>query len=203
MDKEEFITNTASQLWDEMQSNSGIRDELNALELYSMENFMDKIVNYDLRLNENPFLLDFLTRKGESFASIKSKYMPPEHLSIQVSFNGRNILGFEILPKAGTADGVYQASATSLGYLFRSDCQSSLYVAAADPSHPQNDYCKNYLRGLCSLSSWSQIYARFSLAAAFVGPELVDKALIAADCLNLEEMKEMAEADEFNEQDSV
>jgi hypothetical protein len=76
-----------------------------------------------------------------------------------------------------------------------------VYVSAIDDTHPQSKECRDYLRGACSLPSYSQIYARFSLAAAFVGEDLVNKALIASDCLTLEEMKELAEADEFQDQD--
>lgn len=203
MNKEDFQKTKARELWEGMIANENIKSELESLDISSLDQLMQRFVRYDLDLASHPFLNEYLGSNAESMAHLKADFMPAEHLSIKVDYNGRNIFGYEVFPAPGIASSLCGVLTNSIENLLSYTCHPSLYVAASDKSHTQHLKAAETLRNYSSLSSWSQIYARFSLAAAFIGEDLVNKALSMSDCLVLEEMKEMAEAESFQDQDSV
>lgn len=203
MTNEEFKEVKSRELWEQMINNENIKSELDNLEIDSFDAFMARQVLRDISHDDPPFLKEFSLKNLETLASLKLSYIPKEHLSIQISYCGQNIMGWSVMPRIGEGESIWYSVYSSLGALFQRDCSSGFYVAAVDKDKPETERVREYLRGATSLSSYSQIYARFNLAAAYVGKDLVNKALIAADCLTLDELKELAEADSFQDQDSV
>ena len=68
---------------------------------------------------------------------------------------------------------------------------------------PNSEFLRATLRNLFELPSYSNIYGYLDMIAAFTSPELLNRALKACECLTMEEVKEIALAEENQTMDSV
>ena len=197
MSRDEFKTTASQELWQALTSNENAKKELDDLGIESFEEFMKIKIHDPLKFKDSPFIRNINSVHAEKFASLVPFYLEGDFLSIQVNYGGRNIMGISTPVVGGTWRDMLIATHDSFTRLLGTDCNPDFYVGAVNG---QSGY-REWIRASTSIPSHSQIYARYHLAAAFCGEDLINKALIASDCLTLEEMKEMAEADEFQDQD--
>lgn len=198
MIKQEFIEKEGQRLWSLANSSEKIKGDLSKLGIEDFATLVEAGMSGKIASLQHPYLEQFWKENREYLTNCHQPKDLRNRFSVQISFDGRNIVGLEAPVDLGFNP---LAAVNYIASSFDYWNNPGFWTAAADKENEHHQDAKKNLLYLCSMPSYSQLYARLNLTARCLGEELVNDALRACDCLLLEELKEMAEADDFQTQD--
>lgn len=192
-----------AEFWSGMISNEDRRSELERYNIRNIQDFFLTLINNKDFYNGSKFVKSFIMLHQNTCASLKSFYIDRNSgFNLECKYNGRTLFGMCFPVFQNEAQSVLKAveyASTGAFYL----AHERVLVDIISGDSPYSEKLRATMRAMFELPSYSNIYGYLDMIAAFTSPELLDRALKACECLTMEEVKEIALAEENQTMDSV
>jgi hypothetical protein len=170
------------------------KKELQTLEVESFAELMETAIEEPEALISLPFVNAWWEKNRVYIGTIIGDYFKGPCLELNLTFGGKNIMGAKYPLNVVKRSSMYGTFESLLRQTLTFTVPS-LWTDCLDKESEGHKAAQEWIKGNAELPDIAQVLARFELAAALFGEDIINESLELVGAMNLEEMRYSAEPD--------